>query len=329
MFSFFDKFMNKQKMMRTVLLAVLPILLFSTYLFGLKTLALTVFNVVVAVLVEYICETKIYKRKKVSEAVVVTAVLYTMTLPVSIPFWISAIGIAFAVFFGKMVFGGFGKNVFNPALVGRAFIYVNFPQPLTINWNQASFGGLGGFTSWITPTIDTATTATPMLAFRNAGQATNILDLFIGNVSGSIGETSTLLILLAAIYLVYKKVASWEIMVSSVVGFAGLTLVFNLMGVETVPGLVSGLISGGFLFGAVFMATDPISAPKTSFAKWFYGIVIGVVVVIIRGFALFSGGMMFAVLIGNTFAPIVDYIVNKNKKKKREQEKLAKSQGVA
>ncbi|NLW52746.1 MAG: RnfABCDGE type electron transport complex subunit D [Tissierellia bacterium] len=329
MFSFFDKVMNKQKMMRTVLLAALPILLFSTYLFGLKTLVLTLFNIVIAVLVEYICETKIYKRKKVSEAVVVTAVLYSMTLPVSIPFWISAIGIAFAVFFGKMVFGGFGKNVFNPALVGRAFIYVNFPQPLTIYWNEASFGGLGGFTKWITPTIDSATSATPMLAFRNAGQQTGILDLFIGNISGSIGETSALLILLAAIYLVYKKVASWEIMVSSVVGFAGLTVIFNFMGIDSVLPVLKGLLSGGFLFGAVFMATDPISAPKTSFAKWFYGILIGIVVVIIRGFALFSGGMMFAILIGNTFAPIVDYVVNKNKKKKREQAKLAKTQEVA
>ena len=324
MFSFFEKFLTKQKMMRTVLLAVLPILLFSTYLFGLKVLVLTAFNIAIAVLVEYLCETKIYKRKKASEAVIVTAVLYTMTLPVSLPFWISAVGIAFAVFFGKMVFGGFGKNVFNPALVGRAFIYVNFPQPLTIAWNQPMLSGLGGFTKWISPTIDAATTATPMLAFRNAGEATDLLSMFLGTIAGSIGETSTLLILLGAIYLVYKKVASWEIMVSSVVGFTALTLIFNAMGVESVPNPLVGLLSGGFLFGAVFMATDPISAPKTSFAKWFYGILIGVVVVIIRGFALFSGGMMFAVLIGNTFAPIVDYVVNKNKKAKKAKLQASK-----
>lgn len=321
--SFFQKFFIKQKMMRTVLLAVLPILLYATYLFGLRTLALVAFNIVIACLVEYICETKIYKRKKVSEAVIVTAVLYTMTLPVSLPFWISGVGIAFAVFFGKMLFGGFGKNVFNPALVGRAFIYVNFPQPLTISWNAPATGSLGGFGTWLAPAIDTASTATPMLAFRNAAESTDLLKLFIGNIPGSIGETSALLIILGAAYLIYKKVASWEIMAACIVGFTALTLVFNAMGVESVPSPLVGLLSGGFLFGSVFMATDPISAPKTRFAKWFYGILIGIVVVIIRGFALFSGGMMFAILIGNTFGPIVDYVINKRKKAKMQLAKEA------
>lgn len=322
MVSLYEKYFMKQKMMRTVLIALLPILLFSIYVFGWRVLALTVFNCIIACLVEFICESKIYNRKKISEAAIISSVLYTMTLPVSIPFWMSAVGIAFAIFFGKAVFGGFGKNVFNPALVGRVFVYVNFPQPLTINWNEAVFGGIGALNKWANPLIDQVTTATPMLAFRNAGQMTNYLDLFLGRIPGAIGETSKLLILIGAAYLIYKKVASWEIMLSSAIGLTIMTLIFNFMKIESIPNPIFQMLSGGFLLGAVFMATDPISAPKTKPAKFIYGIIIGIVCVIIRGFALFSEGMMFAVLIGNIFAPIMDYIVRERKKAKKN--KLAK-----
>ena len=234
----------------------------------------------------------------------------------------SAVGIAFAIFFGKAVFGGFGKNVFNPALVGRVFVYVNFPQPLTINWNEAVVGGIGSLNKWVNPLIDQVTTATPMLAFRNAGEMTNYLDLFLGRIPGAIGETSKLLILLGAAYLIYKKVASWEIMLSSALGLTVMTLIFNFMKIESIPNPIFQILSGGFLLGAVFMATDPISAPKTKPAKFIYGFIIGIVCVIIRGFALFSEGMMFAVLIGNIFAPIMDYVVRKRNKAKKN--KLAK-----
>lgn len=317
MVSFYEKLFLKQKMMRTVLTALLPIILFSTYIYGWKVIALMVFNIAVAVLTEYIAEYKLFNKTKVSEAVIVSAVLYTMTLPISIPFWMSGIGIAFAIFFGKTVFGGFGRNVFNPALVGRAFVYVNFPQPLTIYWNESIFGGIGALGSWVSPVIDHVSTATPMLAFRNAGNMTDYLNLFIGNIPGAIGETSKILIILGAIYLIYKKVASWEIMASTIAGLLGTTLLFNFLGVASVPNPIFQILSGGFLLGAVFMATDPISAPKTRPAQIFYGLIIGIVCVIIRGFALFSEGMMFAILIGNTFAPIMDYAVNKQKKKNK------------
>ncbi len=319
MVSLYEKYFMKQKMMRTVLIALLPILLFSIYAFGWRVLGLTVFNIIVACLIEFITENKIYNRKKISEAAIISAVLYTMTLPVSIPFWMSALGIAFAIFFGKAVFGGFGKNVFNPALVGRVFVYVNFPQPLTINWNEAVLGGIGSLNKWMNPMIDQVTTATPMLAFRNGGQITNYMDLFLGNIPGAIGETSKLLILIGAIYIIYKKVASWEIMVSCVAGLTAMTLIFNFMGVESVPNPIFSMLSGGFLLGAVFMATDPISAPKTRPAKFIYGLIIGTVSVIIRGFALFSEGMMFAILIGNIFGPIMDYVVRKRKQAKNNK----------
>ena len=138
-------------------------------------------------------------------------ILYTMTLPS--PHWIAAIGIIFGIFFGKEVFGGFGKNVFNPALVARAFVYVCFPAPLTIEWSKSAVGFPGGFAAYITEGIDAVSQATPMLIFRDTGNLTSMMDLVLGNVTGSLGETSAILIILAGIYLIYKKVASWQIMV--------------------------------------------------------------------------------------------------------------------
>lgn len=324
---FIEDHFTKQKMMRTVLKALIVILVASVYYNGLRVLYLTAVNVIFAVLTEYLFETKILKRKKVSEAVIVTAILYTMTLPVALPAWMSIIGMIFGVFFGKMVFGGFGKNIFNPAIVGRCFVYINFPEPLTINWNQVP--GLadfpGGFTTWLFPHIDAVSSATPLLAFRNEGTAAELIDLFIGAVPGVLGESSKILLILCAVYLIYTKVASWQIMAGCLAGFAGLTVVFNMMGIASVPNPIFGMLSGGFLFGTVFMATDPISAAKTPTGKWLYGIIIGAVTVIIRGFALFSGGVMFAILIGNTFAPIIDYVVNSQKKKAKLKSEVAKA----
>lgn len=325
--SFIENYFLKQKMMRTVLKALIPVIIISIYFNGLRVLLLTGVNIAFAFLTEYLFETKINKKKKVSEALLVTAILYTMTLPVSLPVWMSIVGIVFGVFFGKMVFGGFGKNVFNPAIVGRCFVYINFPEPLTIHWNHvptlADFPG--GFTTWLFPEIDAVTTATPLLAFRNEGILTDFMNLLIGNVPGVIGESSKVIILLCAIYLIYTKVASWQIMAGCVVGFGALSLGFNAMGVASVPNPLIGMLSGGFLFGTVFMATDPISAAKTVPGKWIYGILIGAVTVIIRGFALFSGGVMFAILIGNTFAPIIDYVFTQLKKRKAAKSEVAKA----
>lgn len=315
---FYNKYFMKQKMMHPVIYALVPVAIASTYFYGLRVLVLLAFNILLATILEYFSNSKIYKKQKVSEAVIVTATLYTMTLPASIPLWISAVGIAFGIFFGKMVFGGFGKNVFNPALVGRVFIYVNFPQSMTIYWNEALTGFPGGFGTYLTRALDSVTEATPMTAFKVSGHIESMQSLILGNIPGVIGETCKVLIIIAAIYLIIKKVASWEIMLSSIIGFTVLSIALRAFGVTSVPDPINGILMGGFLFGTVFMATDPISAAKTSTGKWLYGIIIGVVTVIIRGFALFAGGVMFAILIGNTFAPIIDYCVNAVKKRKKE-----------
>ncbi len=315
-----SEFMKKnfmpQKMMRTVIVSLIPIIIVSIYFFGWRTLVLLLWVILVGAATEFPFEKK-YGRKA-SEAVFVTCILYVLTLPARTPIWIAVIGIIFGIIFGKEVFGGFGRNIFNPALVARAFVYISFPEPLTIKWSQAASGFPGGFATYITENIDVVSKATPMLIFRETGEMVSTLKLLLGNVPGSLGETCAILIILGGIYLIYKKVASWQTMAGVLIGFVGLGSILYLLGNPQIPNPLFGILSGGFLFGTVFMATDPISSPRTKEGKWIYGILIGLVTVIIRGYALFAGGMMFAILIGNTFAPIIDEGVNYFKKYRKE-----------
>ena len=310
------KFM-KQANMRTVLISLIPVVLSGIYFFGLRVLLLLLASSLAGLLTEWS-----FKRstgKPVSEAVFVSAVLFTLTLPPSTPFWVAALGMVFGILFGKEVFGGFGRNVFNPALVGRAFVYVSFPKFLTAQWNMPAEGILGGFVKYTTPVVDSLSSATPMITFRSSGDMASYMKLLFGNVSGSIGETSALIIILCGIYLLYKKTVFWENMAGLLGGFAVATLMFNLLGFSQVPNLLFGLLSGGILFGTVFMITDPITSAKTKEGKLFYGFLVGVITVVIRGFALFAGGMMFAILVGNMFVPIIDEAVKTMKKHKKER----------
>lgn len=320
------KYFTPQKMMRTVIISLIPLILSSIYFFGWRSFILLLWVTLFGTATELIFEKKY--GKKASEAIFVTCILYVLTLPARTPFWIAAVGIIFGVVFGKEVFGGFGKNVFNPALVARAFVYVSFPEHLTIQWSKAASGFPGGFSKYLTESIDAISQATPMLIFRETGEMTSLLKLLIGNVSGSLGETSAVLIILAAIYLIYKKVASWETMSGVLIGFTGLSSILYFLGFPQIPNPIFGILSGGFLFGTVFMATDPVSSPKTKEGKWIYGILIGIVTVIIRGYALFAGGMMFAILIGNTFAPIIDEGINYYKKSRKSSKTERKEVAV-
>ena len=320
------KFM-KQVMMRRVIYALIPIILASVYYFGWRVIPLIISTSFFAVMAEWM-----FKRstgKPVSEAAFVTSILFVLTLPPKTPYWVAAVGIVFGIVFGKEVFGGFGRNVFNPALVGRAFVYVSFPKFLTIEWSAPIRDSvLGGFTRYIGPTIDTVSTATPMLTFRSSGEMMDYGQLLFGNVAGSLGETSAVLIILAGAYLLYTKTAHKESTFGVLIGFILMTLTFNALGIIQVPNPIFGLLSGGVLFAAVFMATDPISAPKTKEARWAYGLLIGIVTVIIRGFALFAGGVMFAILIGNSFAPLLDEIVKALKARKKLKVETAVNGGA-
>lgn len=315
----------KQMMMRKVVYALIPLVLAGVYFFGLRVLVLLAVVNVFGIATEWVFVRK--TTKKVTEAVIVTNILFTLTLPPSTPYWIAIIGIIFGVLFGKMVFGGFGKNPFNPALVGRAFIYVNFPEFMTMNWTKPVEGVLGGFTTYLGESIDAITQSTPMLIFRASGDKLPINELLLGNTAGSIGETSAILVILAGIYLIYTKTAAKETIFSVLTGFVLMSGFFYFAGYEQVLDPLYGLLAGGILFGAVFMATDPISSPKTFEGRIIYGLIIGVITVIIRGFALFAGGVMFAILIGNTFAPIIDEGVNAVKASRKAKKAKEVSNG--
>lgn len=300
--------MMKQPNMRVALTATAPLFLAGIYFFGWRVLALLLVNLVFGTLTEYMFKRK--KGQKVSEAVWVSAALYTLILPPATPYWMSAVGIVFGIVFAKEAFGGFGRNVFNPALVSRAFIYVSFPAAMTGSWTQASSAFPGGLVKYLNPAIDTVATATPLLTYQSSMATTDSLRLLLGNVTGSIGETSKVLILVALIYMFYKKVIQKEVIIGMVLGFSATTLLLRALGLLSVVPLAMGLISGGFLFAMTFMITDPITQPRTKEGKYFIGALVGLVTVVIRSFALFPGGVMFAILIGNSFTPIVDEAVN-------------------
>ncbi|HKL41530.1 MAG TPA: RnfABCDGE type electron transport complex subunit D [Clostridia bacterium] len=302
-----------QKAMDRVLLALLPIIFFGIGSFGWRVLFVVLVSVIFAFLTEWFFKRK--TKKPYTKATFVSAILFALTLPPRTPYWIVALGIIFGITFAREVFGGFGRNVFNPAITARAFVYVNFSNYLTAQWSASSDGLLTGFTKYITEPIDVLAQSTPMLIYRESGELASYFDVIIGNISGSIGEVSGILIILAGIYLVLKKAAYKETIISVILGFIGMSIIFNLLGVAQVPNPLWGIFSGGLLFGAVFMATDPITSPKTYLGRWIYGIMIGVITVVIRGFALFAGGIMFAILVANIFVPILDVGVNQLKKR--------------
>ncbi len=301
----------KQPIMARMLYALTPIVVVSIYYFGWRTLLVFAVVNITGFLAEYLFA-RVYKQK-VSMAVFVTNFLFALSLPPTIPIWIAVVGIIFGVVFGKMVFGGFGRNVFNPALTGRAFIYVSFVVPMTSTWRNPIEGLFGGFAKFVP---DAVTQATPLRLLAGGGDV-SVLNLFIGNVAGSVGETSAIIIIIAAIYLLWKKTASYRIMLSGLAGFLLFQTLFWLMGVKGVPEPIHALLAGSFLFGIVFMATDPISASQTTdTGRWIYGALIGVLTSLIRTFSVWPEGITFAILFANMFAPLLDYIIKNSGKKK-------------
>ncbi|MCX7025600.1 MAG: RnfABCDGE type electron transport complex subunit D [Spirochaetes bacterium] len=294
---------QKQAMMRRVLIAIAPIFLMSLWMYGLRALFVVVVSFAVGILVEWLFERK--RSGKVSEAVLVTSALFALSLPPAAPLWIVAIGSAFGVFMAKAVFGGFGRNVFNPAIAGRLFVYISFATIL--NRSYVPFGTFGTAAGSLFGRLDAYSGATPLGILRSGGQ-TSIPDLLLGLRTGAIGESPVLLILAAGIYLVASKTASWRIILSELAAGSLLALALRLAGI---PGAlpVESLLSGSFLFVAVFMGTDPVSAPKKKAAQFVYGTLIGICAIVIRTFSVFPEGTSFAVFIGNTFASLIDELV--------------------
>ena len=299
---------QKQVMMRRVLIALIPIYLFSIYLYGWRLLLLGVLVFAVGIGIEYLFEKS--RKKKVSEAVLVTCSLYLLGLPAQTPWWIAIIGIAFAVFIAKEIYGGFGRNIFNPAISGRLFVYITFPNQLQGGYLESGSFGIGA---------DVLTAATPLGMLRH-GEPIDYLMVFLGFRPGSMGESSIVLILIAAIYLIATKTANWRQILTTLVSAAALTLVLHLFGVEKALPPVS-LIAGSLFFVAVFYSTDPVSAPKQKASLWLYGIIIGSTTVLVRTFSLFPEGTSFGILLANTFASLLDNLVLKSKARGTEEKK--------
>ena len=317
---------QKQKPMRLVVYSLFPAVGAGIFFFGWRTLAIVLLSVITCVLTEWLFVRG--NKGKISEAALVTAILYALTLPPTLPLWMVITGAVFGIVFGKMAFGGFGANVFNPALVGRAFVYITFPIQMTNVWiPAANFSDFpAGFATWTFSTLEKSvsviTSATPLSAFRDgAASLPNYLQLFLGNINGqfeklgeitsigggSIGETSALVLILGGGFLLYKKIANWQLVAGFFLSLILFQEMLHLLVPETVANPLFGLLSGGVILGGFFMVTDPVSSAKTGPGRWFYGILIGVLTVIIRSFSLFAGGLMFAILLGNMFAPIIDY----------------------
>jgi Na+-transporting NADH:ubiquinone oxidoreductase subunit B len=227
----------------------------------------------------------------------------------------AVVGIIFGVAIGKMAFGGFGQNVFNPAMVGRCLLYITFPIEMTNRWAVPFWGGSAGFARWSVPS-DAITQATPLPALR-AGESLPIQNLFLGNTAGSIGEMSAFLILMGGAYILYKKAAPWRLALSCFLGGVTLSGILHGVGYGSVPSPLHTVLAGSFLFGTVFVVTEPISGAKTKPGQWIYGFMIGGLTVVLRGFSNFSEGIMFAVLIMNGFVPLLDQAVKRFPKLQR------------
>ena len=246
------------------------------------------------------------RRHEINEGFFVTSILFALTLPVTIPLWQVALGISFGVVLGKEVFGGTGKNFINPALAGRAFLFFAYP---------ASMSGAAIWT-----TVDGYSGATALGMAKDGGVAAltqhglSWTDAFLGFMPGAVGETSTLAILLGGGLLLLTGIAAWRIVAGVMLGMMVLSGLFNLMGSATNPMFAMPwywhMVLGGFAFGMMYMATDPVSAAMTNAGKWAFGIIIGLMVVMIRVInPAYPEGMMLAILFGNLFAPLIDYFV--------------------
>lgn len=293
---------NLKRMFILVVLSAVPSAIAGIYFFGWRGVFLILISYTVGLSVEVAFA--VIRKEEISEGAFVTCMLFPLILPPDLPLWMVALGIFVGIFFGKEVFGGTGYNVFNPALVSRIFLYICFPAAMTSNWAYPMEGS-GGFTRYIG---DAVTGATPLAGFKGTGELTPLWNLFWGNVSGSLGETSAILIIGGGLFLILTRVADWRIPLSFLGSAAFFALIFHGINPEKFAPVGFQLLSGGMLFGAFFMATDPVTSPFSKKGRWFYGTMCGLLVILIRGLSGYAEGVMFAILFMNIFASLIDHV---------------------
>ena len=336
-----------KRVMIMVVLALVPAMLFGIWntgyqhslafgldwgfgeivLYGLaKVLPLSVVAYLVGLGIEFVSAQ--LQGHEVNEGYLVSGMLIPLIVPVDVPLWMLAIAVAFAVIICKEVFGGTGMNIWNPALLTRAFLFFSYPSKMSGDtvWT-------GGVTRFMNEgvayqagngLVDGFSGATPLADPTLANLQPKLMDMIVGTVPGSVGETSVIAILLGAILLLWTGVASWKIMVSSVLGGLAIGYLGYAVGATDLPGYYQ-LVMGGFLFGTVFMATDPVTSAQTECGKWIYGFLVGALAVTVRLWNPgYPEGMMLAILLMNTFAPLIDhYVIEGSIKRRAKKVKIA------
>ena len=339
---------DSKRTMTVVIIALLPALLFGMYNIGYQhnlsigadpglfmTFIFGFLAVLPKIIVSYVVGLGIefaiaqVKGHEIQEGFLVSGILIPMIVPIDTPLWMIAVATAFAVVFAKEVFGGTGYNIFNVALVTRAFLFFAYPAAMsgdkvfvrTDNTFGLGSGNVVDAFSGATPLGQVATATTPEAHMTDVlGNTISSMDMFLGFIPGSIGETSTLAILLGAAILIFTGIGSWKTMLSVFIGGAGMAALFNVFGPTAAMNVspLDHLLLGGFAFGAVFMATDPVTSARTETGKYIYGLLIGVMAIFIR--VLNPGypeGMMLAILLLNAFAPLIDFYVIESNVKRR------------
>lgn len=285
---------NTKQAMYLVILSLIPCVISAVWFFGYSQLLILIVSVGFCLLTEYVI--KLIRKQKPTlndGSAVITGLLLGLILPPNFSLSSTAIGAIVSIGIGKEIFGGLGFNIFNPALVGRAFLQAAFPVDIT-TWIQPGFS------------VDSVSSATPLAAFKFDKIVTSSSKLFWGNVGGSIGETSAFAILIGGIFLVIMNVANWRIPVSMIAGILFFSAIFWLIEPIKYPNPVFQLLSGGFLFSAFFMATDWVTSPLTNKGMWIFGLGISLFVVVIRIFGGLPEGVMYSILLMNAFVPLIN-----------------------
>ena len=278
--------------MKQVLFSLLPVLLASIIFFKIQAVIVLVACLLGAMLSELMVS-RLRKRASTlgDYSAAVTGVLLALVLPPATPFWCAFLGSVVAITTGKLIFGGLGQNIFNPALVGRAFLMAAFPVILT---------------TWSNPyTVDAISSATPLAMWKFSGTLTSLLDLFLGNVGGCVGETSALAILLGGAYLLIRKIGDWRAPLAMFLSTIVFAVIFYFVD-KTNGSPLFHILSGGYLFGMFFMVTDTVTSPMSRLGRYVFGGVIGALVMIIRFWAGLPEGVMYSILFMNAFVPIID-----------------------
>ncbi len=276
------------------------LLIASAFLYGIYVFAVAAVALVSGGIVEYVFAK--VRKTEFEISWIVSPLVLTLMLPPTVKLWVVAVGAVFGIFFGKAIFGGLGKNIFNPAVVGVMFVTISFPSIITA-------------AEWIHPTIDGFAGSTPLAMLNKGGDFTySFIDLFLGNVPGSIGETFRIGIIVLGVGLIVLKIVDWRIPVAYLGAFLTFTAIGYFIDPNVFPDPILSLFVGGVLFAAFFVATDPVTAPLKPMGKIVFGIGLAFFTVLIRNFATFQEGIIFAVILMNAIAPLIDDLFDKQPK---------------